>query len=280
MKNILIGLTVFGLALGIGLFSVSYATNLTVNEMAESIDSTVDNFEESVEVKIDRLETAVFGDDNDSDDDDYDHKGFEMKGKYHSEKKAIFEDNQVTQEEIDALTYTELKEHLLEEYATELEDGVITKEELTAHKEAEKAEHEAIHAEKEAIFEDNQVTQEEIDSITYTKLKEKLLEEFVTELEDGVITEEELIAHKEVKKAEHEAMHAEKAAIFEDNQVTQEEIDALTNTKLKDRLTERYASELEDGVITEEELKSGHENHKGKGHKKGRGMHDHDHDDE
>jgi len=186
--------------------------------MAESIDSTVDNFEESVEVKIDRLETAVFGDDNDSDDDDYDHKGFEMKGKYHSEKKAIFEDNQVTQEEIDALTYTELKEHLLEEYATELEDGVITKEELTAHKEAEKAEHEAIHAEKEAIF--------------------------------------------------------------EDNQVTQEEIDALTNTKLKDRLTERYASELEDGVITEEELKSGHENRKGKGHKKGRGMHDHDHDDE
>ncbi|NCV54581.1 MAG: hypothetical protein EBW59_07440, partial [Betaproteobacteria bacterium] len=133
---------------------------------------------------------------------------------------------------------------------------------------------------KAAIFEDNQVTQEEIDSITYTKLKEKLLEEFVTELEDGVITEEELIAHKEVKKAEHEAMHAEKAAIFEDNQVTQEEIDALTNTKLKDRLTERYASELEDGVITEEELKSGHENRKGKGHKKGRGMHDHDHDDE
>jgi len=214
MKNILIGLTVFGLALGVGLFAVSYATELTVNEMSESIESTVDNFEESVEVKIDSLETQVFGDDNDSDDDDYDHKGFEMKGEYHSERNAIFEDNQVTQEEIDALTYTKLKEHLLEEFATELEDGVITEEELTAH--------------------------------------------------------------KEVEKTEHEAMHAEKEAIFEDNQVTQDEIDSLTNTKLKDHLTEKYASELEDGVISEDELKSGHKKHKGKGHKKGRGMHDHD----
>ncbi|MCH1415592.1 MAG: hypothetical protein L7T98_03735, partial [Candidatus Actinomarina sp.] len=124
------------------------------------------------------------------------------------------------------------------------------------------------------------VTQEEIDSITYTKLKEKLLEEFATELEDGVITEEELTAHKEAEKAEHEAMHAEKEAIFEDNQVTQEEIDALTNTKLKDHLTEKYASELEDGVISEDELKSGRENHKGKGHKKGRGMHSHDNGDD
>ena len=122
------------------------------------------------------------------------------------------------------------------------------------------------------------LSQEEIDALTYTKLKEHLLEEFATELEDGVITEGELTAHKEAKKAEHEAMHAEKKAIFEDNQVTQEEIDSLTNTKLKDHLTEEYASELEDGVITEEELKSGHENHKGKGHKKGRGMHSHDHD--
>jgi len=214
MKNILIGLTVFGLALGIGLFAVSYAAEFTVNEMSESIESTVDNFEESVEVKIDSLETQVFGDDNDSDDDDYDHKGFEMKGEYHSERNAIFEDNQVTQEEIDALTYTKLKEHLLEEFATELEDGVITEEELTAH--------------------------------------------------------------KEVEKTEHEAMHAEKEAIFEDNQVTQDEIDSLTNTKLKDHLTEKYASELEDGVISEDELKSGHKKHKGKGHKKGRGMHDHD----
>jgi len=130
MKNILIGLTVFGLALGIGLFAVSYATELTVNEMSESIESTVDNFEESVEVKIDSLETKVFGDDNHSDDDDYDHKDFEMKGEYHSERNAIFEDNQVTQEEIDALTYTKLKEHLLVEFATELEDGVITEDEL------------------------------------------------------------------------------------------------------------------------------------------------------
>jgi len=164
----------------------------------------------------------VFGDNPKLDDDDYDHEGFEMKSEYHSQKAAIFEDNQVTQEEID--------------------------------------------------------------SITYTKLKEKLLEEFPTELEDGVITEEELTAHKEAKKAEHDAMHAEKEAIFEDNQVTQEEIDSLTNTKLKDRLTEKYASELEDGIITEDELKSGHKNHKGKGHKKGRGMHNHDddyvHDDE
>ena len=55
------------------------------------------------------------------------------------------------------------------------------------------------HSQKAAIFEDNQVTQEEIDSITYTKLKEKLLEEFAAELEDGVITEEELIAHREEK---------------------------------------------------------------------------------
>ena len=207
MKNILIGLTVFGLALGIGLFSVSYATNLTVNEVVENAEITIDT-------QLDEIEAVVFGDNPKFDDDDYDHKGFEMKSEYHSQKAAIFEDNQVTQEEID--------------------------------------------------------------SITYTKLKEKLLEEYATELEDGVITEEELAAHKEAKKAEHEAMHAEKDAIFEDNQVTQEEIDALTNTKLKDRLTERYASELEDGVVTEEELKSGHENHKGKGHKKGRGMHDHD----
>ena len=211
MKNILIGLTVFGLALGIGLFSVSYATNLTLNEVVENAEITIDT-------QLDEMEALVFGDNLKFDEDDYDYKGFEMKSEYHSQKAAIFEDNQVTQEEIDSITYTKLKEKLLEEYATELEDGVITEEELTAHKEAE--------------------------------------------------------------KAEHEAMHAEKEAIFEDNQVTQEEIDALKNTKLKDRLTERYASELEDGVITKEELKSGHENHKGKGHKKGRGMHDHDHDDE
>ena len=215
MKNISIGLTVFGLALGVGLFSVSYATNLSVNEVVENAEITIDT-------QLDEMEAMVFGDNPKFDDDDYDHEGFEMKSEYHSQKAAIFEDNQVTQEEID--------------------------------------------------------------SITYTKLKEKLLEEFVTELEDGVITEEELIAHKEVKKAEHDAMHAEKAAIFEDNQVTQEEIDSLTNTKLKDRLTEKYASELEDGIITEDELKSGHKNHKGKGHKKGRGMHNHDddyvHDDE
>ena len=207
MKNILIGLTVFGLALGIGLFSVSYATNLTVNEVVENAEITIDT-------QLDEMEAVVFGDNPKFDNDDYDHKGFEMKSEYHPQKAAIFEDNQATQEEID--------------------------------------------------------------SITYTKLKEKLLEEYATELEDGVVTEEELAAHKEAKKAEHEAMHAEKDAIFEDNQVTQEEIDALTNTKLKERLTERYASELEDGVVTEEELKSGHENHKGKGHKKGRGMHDHD----
>ena len=211
MKNILIGLTVFGLALGIGLFSVSYATNLTVNEVVENAEITIDT-------QLDEMEAVVFGDNPKFDDDDYDHKGFEMKSEYHSQKAAIFEDNQVTQEEID--------------------------------------------------------------SITYTKLKEKLLEEFATELDDGVITEEELAAHKEAKKAEHEAMHAEKDAIFEDNQVTQEEIDALTNTKLKDHLTEEYASELEDGVISEDELKSEHENHKGKGHKKGRGMHGHDHDDD
>jgi hypothetical protein len=215
MKNISIGLTVFGLALGVGLFSVSYATNLSVNEVVENAEITIDT-------QLEETEAMVFGDNPKFDDDDYDQEGFEMKSEYHSQKAAIFEDNQVTQEEID--------------------------------------------------------------SITYTKLKEKLLEEFVTELEDGVITEEELIAHKEVKKAEHDAMHAEKAAIFEDNQVTQEEIDSLTNTKLKDRLTEKYASELEDGIITEDELKSGHKNHKGKGHKKGRGIHNHDddydHDDE
>ena len=206
MKNILIGLTVFGLALGIGLFAVSYATNLTVNE-------AVENAEIAIDTQLDEIEGMVFGDNPKFDDDDYDHKGFEMKREYHSQKAAIFEDNQVTKEEID--------------------------------------------------------------SITYTKLKEKLLEEFATELEDGVVSEEEITAHREAKKAEHEAMHAEKEAIFEDNQVTQEEIDALTNTKLKDRLTERYASELEDGVISEDELKSGHENHKHKGHKKGRGMHNH-----
>ena len=211
MKNILIGLTVFGLALGIGLFSVSYATNLTVNK-------AVENAEIAIDTQLDEIEGIVFGDNPKFDDDDYDHKGFEMKREYHSQKAAIFEDNQVTKEEIE--------------------------------------------------------------SITYTKLKEKLIEEFATELEDGVITEEELAARKEAKKAEHEAMHAEKKAIYEDNQVTQEEIDALTNTKLKDHLTEEYASELEDGVISEDELKSGHENHKGKGHKKGRGMHGHDHDDD
>ena len=209
MKNILIGLTVFGLALGIGLFSVSYATNLTVNEVVENAEITIDT-------QLDEMEAMVFGDNPKFDDDDYDHKGFEMKREHHSQKAAIFEDNQVTQEEID--------------------------------------------------------------SITYTKLKEKLLEEFATELEDGVVSEEEITAHREAKKAEHEAMNAEKEAIFEDNQVTQEEIDSLKNTKLKDRITERYASELGDGVISENELKSGHDNHKRKGHKKGRGMHSHDHD--
>ena len=215
MKNILIGLTVFGLALGIGLYAVSYATNLSVNEVVENAEITIDT-------QLDEMEAMVFGDNPKFDDDDYDHEGFEMKSEYHSQKAAILEDNQVTQEEID--------------------------------------------------------------SITYTKLKEKLLEEFATELEDGVVSEEEITAYREAKKAEHEAMHAEKEAIFEDNQVTQEEIDSLTNTKLKDRLTEKYASELEDGIITEDELKSGHKNHKGKGHKKGRGMHNHDddyvHDDE
>src|SRR6056300_1972390 len=209
MKNISIGLTVFGLALGVGLFSVSYAANLSVNEVVENAEITIDT-------QLDEMEAMVLGDNPKFDDDDYDHEGFEMKSEYHSQKAAIFDDNQVTQEEID--------------------------------------------------------------SITYTKLKEKLLEEFATELEDGVVSEEEITAHREAKKAEHEAMHSEKEAIFEDNQVTQEEIDSLTNTKLKDRITERYASELGDGVISENELKSGHDNHKRKGHKKGRGMHSHDHD--
>jgi len=123
MKNILIGLTVFGLALGVGLFSVSYATNLSVNEVVENAEITIDT-------QLDEMEAMVFGDNPKFDDDDYDHEGFEMKGEYHSEKAAIFEDNQVTQEEIDALTNTKLKDHLTEEYASELEDGVITEDEL------------------------------------------------------------------------------------------------------------------------------------------------------
>ena len=212
-KSLLIGLAVLVLATITG--GVVYASEL--EQIADNVESNLETSFDSVESTFDNIESK-FDDDNYSDDDDYDHKGFEMKGEYHSERNAIFEDNQVTQEEIDALTYTKLKEHLLEEFATELEDGVIT--------------------------------------------------------------EEDLIAHKEAKKAEHEAMHAEKDAIFEDNQVTQEEIDALTNTKLKDHLTEEYASELEDGVVSEDELKSGRENHKGKGHKKGRGMRGHDHDDD
>ena len=122
MKNILIGLTVFGLALGIGLFAVSYATNLTVNE-------AVENAEIAIDTQLDEIEGMVFGD-NPKFDDDYDHEGFEMKGEYHSERNAIFEDNQVTQEEIDALTNTKLKDHLTEEYASELEDGVISEDEL------------------------------------------------------------------------------------------------------------------------------------------------------
>jgi len=212
-KSLLIGLAVLVLATITG--GVVYASEL--EQIADNVESNLESSFDNVESTFDNIESK-FDNDNYSDDDDYDHKGFEMKGEYHSERNAIFEDNQVTQEEIDALTYTKLKEHLLEEFATELEDGVIT--------------------------------------------------------------EEELAAHKEAKKAEHEAMHSEKDAIFEDNQVTQEEIDALTNSKLKDHLTEEYASELEDGVISEDELKSGHENHKGKGHKKGRGMHGHDHDDD
>jgi len=208
-KSLLIGLAVLVLATITG--GVVYASEL--EQIADNVESNLESSFDNVESTFDNIESK-FDNDNYSDDDDYDHKGFEMKGEYHSERNAIFEDNQVTQEEIDALTYTKLKEHLLEEFETELEDGVITEEELTAHKEAEKTEHEAMHAEKEAIFEDNQVTQDEIDS--------------------------------------------------------------LTNTKLKDHLTEKYTSELEDGVISEDELKSGHKKHKGKGHKKGRGMHDHD----
>ena len=197
MKNILIGLTVFGLALGIGLFSVSYATNLTVNK-------AVENAEIAIDTQLDEIEGMVFGDNPKFDDDDYDHKGFEMKREYHSQKAAIFEDNQVTKEEIESITYTKLKEKLLEEFATELEDGVITEEELAARKEAKKAEHEAMHAEKKAIYEDNQVTQEEIDALTNTKLKDHLTEEYASELEDGVITEEEF---KDNIKSHHKKRH-------------------------------------------------------------------------
>ena len=50
---------------------MSYATDLTINEMSESVDSTVDNFK-SVEVKIDSLET-VFGMIT-TPYDDYDHE--------------------------------------------------------------------------------------------------------------------------------------------------------------------------------------------------------------
>ena len=197
MKNILIGLTVFGLALGIGLFSVSYATNLTVNK-------AVENAEIAIDTQLDEIEGIVFGDNPKFDDDDYDHRGFEMKREYHSQKAAIFEDNQVTKEEIESITYTKLKEKLLEEFATELEDGVITEEELAARKEAKKAEHEAMHAEKKAIYEDNQVTQEEIDALTNTKLKDHLTEEYASELEDGVITEEEF---KDNIKSHHKKRH-------------------------------------------------------------------------
>ena len=197
MKNILIGLTVFGLALGIGLFSVSYATNLTVNK-------AVENAEIAIDTQLDEIEGIVFGDNPKFDDDDYDHKGFEMKREYHSQKAAIFEDNQVTKEEIESITYTKLKEKLIEEFATELEDGVITEEELAARKEAKKAEHEAMHAEKKAIYEDNQVTQEEIDALTNTKLKDHLTEEYASELEDGVITEEEF---KDNIKSHHKKRH-------------------------------------------------------------------------
>ena len=197
MKNILIGLTVFGLALGVGLFSVSYATNLSVNDVVENAEITIDT-------QLDEIEGMVFGDNPKFDDDDYDHKGFEMKSEYHSQKAAIFEDNQVTKEEIESITYTKLKEKLLEEFATELEDGVITEEELAARKEAKKAEHEAMHAEKKAIYEDNQVTQEEIDALTNTKLKDHLTEEYASELEDGVITEEEF---KDNIKSHHKKRH-------------------------------------------------------------------------
>jgi hypothetical protein len=128
MKNISIGLTVFGLALGVGLFSVSYATNLSVNEVVENAEITIDT-------QLDEMEAMVFGDNPKFDDDDYDHEGFEMKSEYHSQKAAIFEDNQVTQEEIDSITYTKLKEKLLEEFPTELEDGIITEDELkSGHK--------------------------------------------------------------------------------------------------------------------------------------------------
>ena len=130
MKNILIGLTVFGLALGIGLFSVSYATNLSVNEVVENAEITIDT-------QLDEMEAVVFGD-NPKFDDDYDHKGFEMKRKYHSQKAAIFEDNQVTQEEIDSLTNTKLKDHLTEKYASDLEDGVISEDELKSGRENHK----------------------------------------------------------------------------------------------------------------------------------------------
>lgn len=196
-KSLLIGLAVLVLATITG--GVVYASEL--EQIADNVESNLETSFDSVESTFDNIESK-FDDDNYSDDDDYDHKGFEMKGEYHSERNAIFEDNQVTQEEIDALTYTKLKEHLLEEFATELEDGVITEEELTAHKEAEKAEHEAMHEAKSTILEDGQITQEEIDALEDSNFKTHLQEEFVTELEDGVVTAEELQAHREAKKAE------------------------------------------------------------------------------
>ena len=88
---------------------------------------------------------------------------------------------------------------------------------------------------------------------------------------------------------EHEAMHEAKSTILEDGQITQEEIDALENSKFKTHLQEKFVTELEDGVITAEELQAhreakkaekgdGHEGHglgkKGHGHNKGNHSHD------
>ena len=62
-------------------------------------------------------------------------------------------------------------------------------------------EHEAMHEAKSTILEDGQITQEEIDALEDSNFKTHLQEEFVTELEDGVVIAEELQAHRDVEHA-------------------------------------------------------------------------------
>ena len=130
--------------------------------------------------------------------------------------------------------------------------------------------------------------------VVYASELEPIADKIESDLESSFDSVESTFDNIESKfddndKYEHEALHEAKSTILEDGQITQEEIDALENSKFKTHLQEKFVTELEDGVITAEELQAhreakkaekgdGHEGHglgkKGHGHNKGNHSHD------